>query len=276
MKKKLESKVLFSATDLKQTNNKNDISNNINNTGTVKSGTKSKVAKKDSSDSAKSLRRANSASKVATKSGKHTRKDNDKTGSDICDSKTNSGRSATTKTNKVKKSANTTKKSTTSSKKSSPKNNELKCDISSPKVKVGRKDRKHNWWNGCDYVWVDGIDHWVSKSAFRYDNKPTTDYTLQNYVPGLDSFYIMFKMPKSDKISDSIEKLKLANKELKSNYSTWNELSKDPRINDAFILKYEQHINMLLYFLMCRENGIPISTKIMKKYKDVIKIVNII
>ena len=64
-----------------------------------------------------------------------------------------------------------------------------------PKVKVGRKDRKHNWWNGCDYVWVDGIDHWVARTAFRNDKNKEPEYTLNNYVQGLDSYWVMRYKP---------------------------------------------------------------------------------
>lgn len=65
-------------------------------------------------------------------------------------------------------------------------------------IKVGRRDRKHNWWKGCDYVWVDGIDHWVSKSAFRNEVGKEV-YTLNNYVQGLDSYWVLRYKPEQKK-----------------------------------------------------------------------------
>lgn len=63
------------------------------------------------------------------------------------------------------------------------------------KVKVGRRDKKHNWWNGCDYVWVEGIDHWVSKTAFKNEKDKKPEYTLKNYIQGLDSYWCLRYIP---------------------------------------------------------------------------------
>ena len=84
-------------------------------------------------------------------------------------------------------------------------------------IKTGRKTRKNNWWNGCDYVWVDGIDHWVSKTAFRNDKNTKPVYTLNNYVPGLDSYYCLFIYKPSEQKSKSQKNSETTNKELTQN-----------------------------------------------------------
>lgn len=92
---------------------------------------------------------------------------------------------------RTSKDNNKPKKRTT---KDSNKSTQTKSKNEKPitlKVKVGRKDRKHNWWDGCGYIWVDGIDHWVSKTAFRNEPGIEPKYTLSNYVQGLDSYWVM-------------------------------------------------------------------------------------
>jgi len=121
-----------------------------------------------------------------------------------------SNSNTTTITNKSKRSTKKTDKETRTSKtrisktqKGTDKSNksitEQKQVIENVKPKVGRKDRKHNWWNGCDYVWVDGIDHWVSKSAFRNEKGKEPVYSLNNYVQGLDSYWCLRYKPQPKK-----------------------------------------------------------------------------
>lgn len=121
-----------------------------------------------------------------------------------------SNSNTTTITNKSKRSTKKTDKETRTSKtrisksqngtnKSNKTITEQKQVIEKVKPKVGRKDRKHNWWNGCDYVWVDGIDHWVSKSAFRNEKGKESVYSLNNYVQGLDSYWCLRYKPQPKK-----------------------------------------------------------------------------
>ena len=112
-----------------------------------------------------------------------TKKKNDNKSSNISNSDNKSNT-----TNKINKNNKSTSKSTSTkrrnstkiddkSKSNSRKNSKADKNIrtvvetnTEPKVKVGRRDRKHNYIAGFDQVWVDGIDHWVSKTAFRNDD----------------------------------------------------------------------------------------------------------
>ena len=135
-----------------------------------------KKSKKSISNIRKSTKVNSDTTKVITKSKRSSKKTNERAG------KTKS------RNNKTEKRIDTTIKPAS-----------VKIEQPIETKKVGRRDRKHNWWKGCDYVWVDGIDHWVSKTAFRNDNTKNPIYTLQNYVQGLDSYWVMRYIPEKKK-----------------------------------------------------------------------------
>ena len=215
--------------------------------------------------------------------------DNDNSCSNISDSNNNT--SVTNNRNKVRKSAqpanrkvdsDTTKIANKSSKrnKSVADKNESKqstrniksdkskdCEIDKPSLKVGRKDRKHNWWPNCDYIWVDGIDHWVSKTAFRNDGKGTPEYTIHNYVQGLDSFWVLKYKPKMS-ISKYDEILNSACEELGKKYNSWEELSKNIKLNEKFLTKYKNYIRWSIFINECKKNNREFSNKFIKKFSD--------
>lgn len=140
-------------------------------------------------------------------------------------------------------------------------------------IKVGRKDRKHNWWPNCDYVWVDGIDHWVSKTAFRNENKDKPMYTLENYIKGLDSYWCLRYKPVVQ-LSKNDEILKNANNELKTQYRTWEELSKNVKLSEAFLKKYKEHIRWSVFINECSRHGREFSEKFKKRFSDKFSMVN--
>lgn len=78
-------------------------------------------------------------------------------------------------------------------------NNYENKEIITEKTKVGRRDRKHGWYKGLDQVWVEGIDHWVCTSAFRNEKGKEPIYSLNNYVQGLDSYWVMRYIPNKKK-----------------------------------------------------------------------------
>lgn len=140
-------------------------------------------------------------------------------------------------------------------------------------IKVGRKDRKHNWWPNCDYVWVDGIDHWVSKTAFRNEYKDKPVYTLENYVKGLDSYWCLRYKP-IVQLSKNDEILKNANNELKTHYKTWEDLSKNVKLTETFIKKYKDHIRWTVFINECSKHGREFSEKFKKRFSDKFSMVN--
>lgn len=141
------------------------------------------------------------------------------------------------------------------------------CEINKPALKVGRKDRKHNWWPNCDYIWVDGIDHWVSKTAFRNEGKCTPEYTIHNYVPGLDSFWVLKYKPKNVILKHD-EILISACEELGKKYSSWDELSKNVKLTEKFLSKYKNHIRWTVFVGECKKAGRDFSDKFVKKFSD--------
>ena len=143
------------------------------------------------------------------------------------------------------------------------------------KVKVGRRDRKHNWWNGCDYVWVDGIDHWVSKTAFKNDPNSKPIYTLQNYVPGLDS-YVCLRYKTNKFITESEKALESANEELRKKYKSWKDLSSNGKLKEKFIEKYKDHILWFTFLEAAENEGIIFSDGFKKKFNDKFRLYNII
>lgn len=143
------------------------------------------------------------------------------------------------------------------------------------KIKVGRKDRKHNWFNGCDYVWVDGIDHWVSKTAFKNDPNTTPIYTLNNYVQGLDSYYCLhYKCEKF--VTDAEKSLVAANLELKKKYKSWHELSANGKLKEKFVEKYKDHILWFIFLKAAEDENIMFSDAFKKKFNDKFRLYNII
>lgn len=140
-------------------------------------------------------------------------------------------------------------------------------------VKVGRKDRKHNWWPNCDYVWVDGIDHWIAKSAFRNEGKDKPVYTLDNYVKGLDSYWCLRYKPVVQ-LSKNDEILKNANDELKTHYKSWEDLSKNVKLSEAFIKKYKDHIRWTIFIAECNKHNRVFSEKFKTKFSDKFSMVN--
>ena len=248
-KKKVEAKSLFSNDDLaiKNKKPKNGNTSNINTCASSNNHVDNNSTKSENSTNSKRLSRSNkNTTKDSSKSSSGKRKGDNKIGSDTCKSETSKRR------NKAKEIVEDTK-----------------IEIEPQKIKVGRKDRKHNWWPGCDYVWVDGIDHWVSKTAFKQDNNKTPIYTLSNYVQGLDSYWVM--RYKSQHINESHERLKRANEELNTNYKTWGELSTNSNLSEEFVIKYENNIAMLVFLTHCREDGRKLSNKFLKRYKDKVK-----
>lgn len=174
----LKSNSLFDFDDIKTKKTKKDECRS--NTNKSKSVSKSnscdnveKKSKKDSRSSGKSTKVNSNTAKVITKSKGSTKKANE------------GARKTKSRNDKTEKRIDTTTKSTGG-----------KVEQPIETKKVGRRDRKHNWWKGCDYIWVDGIDHWVSKTAFRNDNPKNPIYTLQNYIQGLDSYWVMRYIPK--------------------------------------------------------------------------------
>ena len=143
------------------------------------------------------------------------------------------------------------------------------------KIKVGRRDRKHNWWPGCDYVWVDGIDHWVSKTAFKNDPNTTPIYTLNNYVQGLDSYYCLhYKCEKF--VTESEKSLETANLELKKKYKSWRELSANGKLKEKFVEKYKDHILWFIFLKAAEDENIMFSDAFKKKFNDKFRLYNII
>lgn len=172
---------LFDFDDVKTKKTKKDeCGSNTNKSKSIVKSNSSDNVKKESKKSSNSIRKStkvnSDTTKVSTKSKGSSKKTNERAG------KTKS------RNNKTEKRIDTTIK---------PANVKVEQPIETKKV--GRRDRKHNWWKGCDYVWVDGIDHWVSKTAFRNDNTKNPIYTLQNYVQGLDSYWVMRYIPEKKK-----------------------------------------------------------------------------
>lgn len=143
------------------------------------------------------------------------------------------------------------------------------------KQKVGRKDRKHNWWEGCDYVWVDGIDHWVSKTAFRNDTKSEPVYTLNNYVQGLDSYWVLRYIP-PQQINESVTTLEMLNKELKKKFKSWIEVSEYSKLDEYIIEKYKEHISWYHLLATSNKNNRIFTDKFKHKFIDKFKLYDII
>ena len=144
----------------------NDTTNNKSNNNSISNSIDNSTPKKKQKDNRETNRKSTNPAKISNKSKQQD----------------NGGKQS--KTNVKKRSAKTIKEQPTTINKS-------KTNVSKDKVKVGRKDRKHNWWEGCNYVWVDGIDHWVARTAFRNEAGVEPKYTLNNYIQGLDSYWVM-------------------------------------------------------------------------------------
>lgn len=152
---------------------------------------------------------------------------------------------------------------------------ESQSKIEEKKIKVGRKTSKNNWWNGCDYVWVDGIDHWVAKSAFRNEDKNNPVYTLQNYVQGLDSFWVMRYKP-GNFMTESEKALIALNSQLKTKFKNWEEVSKYQKLKEDIIEKYKDHIIWYYLLIESEKNNREFSDKFKKKFSDKFKLYAII
>lgn len=206
------------------------------------------------------------SSKSSSKNSKSVRKVDDKS----------------TKINDKSKSKPTEKSKTrTANRKSTKKSNTTDTEITSKlnqddqKIKVGRRDRKHNWWPGCDYVWVDGIDHWVAKTAFRNDTNSEPVYTLNNYVQGLDSYWVLRYIP-PQQINESITTLEMLNKELKKKFKSWIEVSEYSKLDEYIIEKYKEHISWYHLLATSNKNNRIFTDKFKHKFIDKFKLYDII
>lgn len=141
-------------------------------------------------------------------------------------------------------------------------------------VKVGRKTAKNNWWNGCDYVWVDGIDHWVSKTAFRNDGNNKPIYSLNNYVQGLDSYWCLRYKP-NNYISESDKMLTVANNELKKKCKNWKEISIINNLKESFIIKYKNYIEWHILLENAEKNNRTFSEDFKNKFNNKFMIMNL-
>lgn len=211
-----------------------------------------------------------------------TKKKNDNKGSNTSNSNNKSNI-----TNKINKDDKSTSKSTSTKRRNSTKvddksksnsrknskadkNTRIVIETNAePKIKVGRRDRKHNYIAGFDQVWVDGIDHWVSKTAFRNDDKTKNPvYTLDNYVQGLDSYWVLFHHKPTIIESESDKQLENLNKELKKKYKSWNEASSNYNLSENLVEKYKDYIYWLVFLKSADINNRNFSDKFRKKYKD--------
>lgn len=198
------------------------------------------------------------SSKSSSKNGKSTRKVDDKSTKINDKSKSKPAEKSKTRTTNRK----STKKSNTTDTEITPKLNQ-----DDQKIKVGRRDRKHNWWPGCDYVWVDGIDHWVAKTAFRNEDKNNPVYTLQNYVQGLDSYWVLRYKPET-LISESEKALIAINTELKTKFSSWDEVTSYKKLTEELIEKYKDFISWYHLISIATKNNKTFSDKFKKKFAD--------
>lgn len=210
-----------------------------------------------------------------------TKKKNDCKSSNI-----NNSNNKSNTTNKINKNNKSTSKSTSTKRRNSTKiddksksnsrknskadkNTRTVVETSTkPKVKVGRRDRKHNYIAGFDQVWVDGIDHWVSKTAFRNDDMKNPVYTLDNYVQGLDSYWVVHHHKPTLIEFEADKQLHNINIELKKKYKSWNEVSKNYNLSENIIEKYKDYIYWLIFLKSADLNNRVFSEKFRKKYKD--------
>ena len=176
---------------------------------------------------------------------------------------------------KRSKSTKESKTDRTKSKKSHITDNATIKNAEKSSIKVGRKTSKNNWWDGCDYVWVDGIDHWVSKTAFRNDNNVNPIYTLSNYVQGLDSYWCLRYKPENY-MSGFDKMLITANTELKKKYKSWKEISAIPKLKEEFIDKYKDFIDWYILFETAQEYNRTFSDDFKQKHNKKFKIINLI
>lgn len=133
------------------------------------------------------------------------------------------------------------------------------------KTRAGRKDWKHGYMEGLDQVWVDGIDHWVCKSAFRNDNNKTPVYTLNNYVQGLDSYWVMrYIPPKVNSRSDDL--LEALNDELNKNYKSWEDASKNWKLSEELLTRYKDYISWKIFLTEATNHNRKFSAKFQKKF----------
>lgn len=244
---KIKSKSLFLEDDLKNKNTKNDVPNNsaIMRDNTDDINAKSSKKNGERCNSRKSKCDKNSAEKHV-KHSTGSRKTNGKSGSNSCVIKTN---------------------------KRGNKKEEILVEPQKNQ-NVGRKDWAHNWFDGCDYVWVDGIDHWISKTAFKNEPGKTPIYTLDNYVQGLDSYWVL--RYKSDIVNESTKKLSEANKSINKDYKSWTELSKDPTLTEQFVNAYAEYISILMFVNSCKKANRTLSQNFLKRHKDIIKFIYVI
>lgn len=252
-KKKVEAKSLFSNDDLaiKNKKPKNENTSNINTCTSSNNHVDNNSTKSKNTTNSKRLSRSNkNTTEDASKSSIRKRKGVDTIGSDTCKCETPKRR------NKKKEIVE-----------------DAKIKVEPEKIKVGRRDRKHNWWPGCDYIWVDGIDHWVSKTAFKQELGVKEKYSLDNYIPGLDSYWVM--RYKSENINESTKKLSEINEYLKTNYQTWVDVSKDTTLSESIIIKYENYISLLVFLTRCRDANRILSDKFLKRYKHIVKLLEV-
>lgn len=136
---------------------------------------------------------------------------------------------------------------------------------SQKKPRVGRKDWKHGYMEGLDQVWVDGIDHWVCKTAFRNEANKTPVYTLNNYVQGLDSYWVMrYIPPKVNSRSDDL--LENLNNELDKHYKSWEEASKNWKISEEIISRYKDYISWKTFLTEATKHNRKFTAKFQKKF----------
>lgn len=157
------------------------------------------------------------------------------------------------------------KSQTSKSKKDDVQNTEINDASHVKKSRAGRKDWKHGYMEGLDQVWVDGIDHWVSKSAFRNDGNKTPIYTLSNYVQGLDSYWVMrYIPPKVNSKSDNL--LENLNDELDKHYKTWEEASKNWKMTEDVLTKYKDYISWKIFLTEATKHNRKFTAKFQKRF----------
>lgn len=143
--------------------------------------------------------------------------------------------------------------------------------IKEEKEKSGPKKWKLGYYPNSEdqLVWVEEIGHWVSKSAFTQTDPKKPVYTKDNYVQGLDSYYVMFIYKPIEKDNSHIyENLAKANKTLKRKYKTWKELSEHPNLSEDFVTEYKDYINWtaFLYNNSTREFSKAFRKKFHEKF----------